>query len=989
MFSRFVLCSIPGRNFTSGQKCLCETSIAKKTQKTTTHTPNKNHHLRTDQQIARLVEQTTTSNPHPKQQMFASSPFTQQTTQQQQQNVQQQQQQQQQPMMTMSTNIEQLENLYHESKCLMIGTDFNSSVTQHRLEHLNRSIPKNLASIYQQSQSLNEKKKKRVAEVGPKGDYLLSQKGFNVERYRNTLQRIAMKPMTTTTTTTTTTTAATSVPVMPDESALMDILDMDSFLKRQQSLVILRTIEDAKQKTSQQFYDRYEEFVKEDWEKGVKHNLKQQIIHSLPTTTMDQLQNTPTRQPHTGAASAFTPFSPSLSETSASFISPTPQKPAMIGVKMNERMIEYASVVKSVFAASSHTGYRPTTYNSNDNVWPEWQTVNWIERFKNVSQTENVVGGAGASATRYNSQQAQLVDCWNVLSCLWSDKQKSGLGVSVCGSIQALESQFFELLKHNVYQFMRISDSTNGGMSKLDIVQQYVTILTLNNQFARFGNLVRGDVSIGGPSVDIPVWSLVYHLIRCGLNQEAIQMLEQLKLKDERPCLTQLIQWNKSKSGPLVHTQEYMAKRSEIEDEQNKHGDTFLHVLYSVLAPDVSSHATSASKFFSTTEDWIWYKLNVKPLENLRAEILKYGPNHFTRPFDTVSCIRYFKLLLLTLQFDQAFDYLSSLQQEHETEQRMRTLMIDAVHFAIVCYQLDKSQDAHFTALIRDYVKLLTTCDVFAAIAYSALLLYTSDMQLFTDSMMNLILEIDNIGMLFGATASVLGGRSQQLLQQQQREHPSIMNHFPSDIYQSLLRSAIDTYGRRGLYKHQIMLLLVDKQRNIHVPTAETQDVVIISTTNLYLSQTIYQSRVQSLVEAFKFSLAIRDQLSGQNVVGHDEFETLNLLIQVAMFIVEQQQQQPQVAPSSSSSLSAVQKLKRLSGILPIEPGPTMTRYVERAKKDNLLAPLYSQLLILAARQAGNDSALIARLFEFAGSIPEHISAECFQYLLQLKNSVC
>jgi len=780
-------------------------------------------------------------------------------------------------------DTEPFENLYEESKRLVVGSDFGSSVVQHRLDALERGISRNLASVLQQSQMLKEKNK-RIAEVGPKSDYLLSQKGFNVERYKNSL--LAIKP---------------STHVEPS----MDMLDMETYLRRQQSLVILQTIEDAKKATSNRFYANYEQFVKRDWEENVRKRVENQVFMPtreelmLPmsashmfTPVKGDVMSSPLTTTSTDHQSVF------ASGYSASGTTPyTLSTPSLLPVekryetrgKMTGRVAQYAQVLNQWMMTTT------TTLN---------QSFDLIQQFKQQTEIISDV-----------QEKSEVIECWNLLRYLVEDRNR--------GAIKALANQYLTLVKTIVKNHYATSRKESIRENKLYMVsdnmrevERYVEILVENDK-SYSETSERFQISNGK---FLPLWALVYYCIRCGLRDDALAILKRCG-HEGRPVLTRLIS---GQAEQISH---------ETIDKESKQlpTDKYLNALYLVLgklSPD-KNHAD----IFTTTEDWIWYKLNVKNISDLQSLILNFGPDHFCRG---ANVMRYFKLLLLTQQFSEAIKYLFN--------QNGGQFAIEAVHFAIAInyYHLEQPQKLQFANIINDYVRMLSQCDVRSAISY--LLLLREDEQ-FEKYLISFVFEIDDVALLFGTSDASRAG---------------LLAILPDQILRSLIKKVAEEYKNKARYKEAINLYYIAYFKGEHC-----QKAIVESATKFLRDSLLQEAPTNDALAAASTILSSKDS----EFIG--ETDTLRLLINIAKFFAQ---------PSKET-------LKQyMSDILPLRGDIDKCTEIANVHED--VKQLYSRILLLAGQILADDRQAIQNLFNFAGRINQYISIDCSRYLFQLNSQL-
>ncbi|CAJ0641068.1 16491_t:CDS:10 [Entrophospora sp. SA101] len=176
---------------------------------------------------------------------------------------------------------------------------------------------------------------------------------------------------------------------------------------------------------------------------------------------------------------------------------------------------------------------------------------------------------------------------------------------------------------------------------------------------------------------NIPIWGLIYVLIRQGYYNEAMEVMEKFAknfLAEDLTFLTNFKQFiSNDNSLPSIERQKFIAeiklKTKLIVQSQ----DPYKSLIYQIVAQleelpqKPQTHTLGCIREIESIHGGV---NDVVTLSSFQNEILSFGPKHFTS--NGRNPIKYFYALLLSLQFERALDYLC--QTEY---------VVEAVHFAI------------------------------------------------------------------------------------------------------------------------------------------------------------------------------------------------------------------------------------------------------------------------------------------------------------------
>lgn len=366
-----------------------------------------------------------------------------------------------------------------------------------------------------------------------------------------------------------------------------------------------------------------------------------------------------------------------------------------------------------------------------------------------------------------------ITECWSLLKtlvdvpnlpprafeCLASPTQQKAF---VTQARHHLEMRYLEYIQESVYR--SLSQAQLGGVpGTYQLVRSFLNL--------RQANSIPGleDGSVAGQ----PLWALVFYCMRCGNLQDALSALRNAQSCAEfAACLQEYIQSEDQRLSPSSEARLQLNYKRTVRSST----DPFKRAVYCLLARcDVAdNHPDVCSK----TDDYMWLKLcqvqfesegspathptpaaDKVTLPQLQALLLEeYGEGHFNaaqQPY------LYFQVLLLTVQFEAAIEFLS----------RQELLQTHAVHFAIALQDMellnltDSTQSKllvkdptgvrrlNFARLVIGYTRRFALTDPREALQYFYLLKGMKGPQgqdLFDSCVSELVMESREFEMLLG-----------------------------------------------------------------------------------------------------------------------------------------------------------------------------------------------------------------------------------------------
>ncbi|CEP18109.1 hypothetical protein [Parasitella parasitica] len=186
---------------------------------------------------------------------------------------------------------------------------------------------------------------------------------------------------------------------------------------------------------------------------------------------------------------------------------------------------------------------------------------------------------------------------------------------------------------------------------------------------------------------DSPIWAFIFYLIRCGRLELAAQFVDanREKFAGDRKFVSYLEEYVRADYHCVSKaTQEAILADYHALEYGEKEVDPYKRILYKILGR-CELHKRTFSEVIHNTEDYIWLQLtlvrevvdeeshsfNRYRLCDLQKHISSYNSSYFD-PENTNPWI-YFRIMILTLQFEKAIDFLY----------KQKNYRLETVHFAV------------------------------------------------------------------------------------------------------------------------------------------------------------------------------------------------------------------------------------------------------------------------------------------------------------------
>ncbi|AMD22342.1 HGR003Wp [Eremothecium sinecaudum] len=380
-----------------------------------------------------------------------------------------------------------------------------------------------------------------------------------------------------------------------------------------------------------------------------------------------------------------------------------------------------------------------------------------VNRFNNARQSNNSFPFAKEFIDVFDnsadSKHRQLLEAWKFLDFYHSEADSMNV-VEI--SKKYLENQFMEYVD-TLYKKNR-----NGGLpTNINKVKSFIESKLKNpNNTWKFGNLT----VVNG----IPVWALIFYLLRAGLAQEALEVAINNKLslkKVEQSFLAYFKAYVASKDKRLP--QEFVTR---LHTEYNQHiknsldGDPFRLAVYKIIGRcDLTRK--NISTITLSVEDWMWvhFMLIKDDIANDDPVYERYSLLDFQNIITTYGSAsfsnNYLQVLLLSGQYELAVQYAYSINE------------LDAVHLAIALADAkllrvtdnvtddefsvtpNNERRVNFAKILGNYTKSFKFSDPRIAVEYLLLIALVDDkkqVELAHEALRELVLETKEFTILLG-----------------------------------------------------------------------------------------------------------------------------------------------------------------------------------------------------------------------------------------------
>ncbi|WBW75540.1 nucleoporin Npp106 [Schizosaccharomyces osmophilus] len=304
-----------------------------------------------------------------------------------------------------------------------------------------------------------------------------------------------------------------------------------------------------------------------------------------------------------------------------------------------------------------------------------------------------------ASASRkIDREHPQLLDAWSLLAYMVDEKSNNVHAFEAMKTSNADKTDISPSFQNNIIhgslrflevQFLAFVDaqlSDNGHVSSTKSLDKMIAYSRL--RFFKNNSWVKPTISIAD---DIPVWAVLFYLMRAGLLDLALEFVTTNAHVFENFGRSFPSYFNAYVKNPHQPLPKQLRDRLQAEYAQlMKYApeDPFKHAIYKLLG-QCEPHRISLPEVCITSEDYMWmqlmfcranannsvtFNLNQRSINNfdlqqLQKKIVAFGPRYFNPKNSTP--VNYFLALLICGEFERAVNYLYTFYP------------IEATHYAI------------------------------------------------------------------------------------------------------------------------------------------------------------------------------------------------------------------------------------------------------------------------------------------------------------------
>ncbi|KAJ5080756.1 nuclear pore complex protein nup93 [Anaeramoeba ignava] len=296
----------------------------------------------------------------------------------------------------------------------------------------------------------------------------------------------------------------------------------------------------------------------------------------------------------------------------------------------------------------------------------------------------------------------ELNDIWELLACIISEKdvkdgifqnktlqeqhylidyQEKNSNISktfIRGALDFLESQYTKFIRNQIQKNPRKA-KVGGVPGIISLIYGFLNIQFKTSEDHWPSNFV--DFVDG-----IPVWPIIYYLLRCGELESILKFLIDIKDVASNDVVQFLVYFKEYIENDGILS-EYLWTRLFHQYRNIVHtcDDPYKQIVFNIIG---KCDIHSMTSILNSLEDYIWFMLlmiqddksnrtalnEIFTLEKLQENILEYGEKHFNPTGKKP--LQFFRILLLSQLFECAVAYLIQYSEYY----------YEAVHFAIALY---------------------------------------------------------------------------------------------------------------------------------------------------------------------------------------------------------------------------------------------------------------------------------------------------------------
>ncbi|GMF09485.1 unnamed protein product [Phytophthora lilii] len=662
----------------------------------------------------------------------------------------------------------------------------------------------------------------RKRPAADKANFLLAAKGIDAEKLSKELQQFEIAPE--------------FEPATP-----LGETDLEGYLAHHHEMIVLTAIEDVNRRTVEATHDRMNRAMIDDFEDAKQRLLedlggaKQLGIRNYPRVleadeTAGSIFSSAAREkrqalePASGLGLSGASFAgqPRFQSTAASGLGGPSLHMSQLHVEnaMTEEMKQYYSVIKEL-----NSSRVPNTRS-------QFELARHFQRVCSANVSVSVTGSkweavlkcwqlvndmlAGGDATKPNAPK--LAEREFSAAREGSDESQHTLLQHrfAFGARVFLENQFRAFVQETVQK----NNLATGGIPDL---------VSTIRAFVKHLHSSRYAASGSGSSTDVDnIWAIVYYCLRCGGDQEAVNLVASLSsaggdYPNDADVLCALRYRAHQKSlyadrnaNPLnAFSKQFPAEFERLVDRYHRLISSSIDAV-SVVNPFercvvnllcFGNVNANEQRVMTTVEDYLWQRLcfiqrvaatssapdSTYTISKLSQSIQRFGPTHFeggAQPGGgNFSALLYFEILLITQEYERAVKYLAS-----------KGFLLEAVHFAITlnhyglleCTSFSMGEEDETTVdlvrLIRQYIHGFQRANAAEAADYVACI---SDLAAKKELLAELLLDTRKFDVLAGFTNNADGSRTRGL-------YDHLLKDEPEDEVKELILSAARKAEARG-----------------------------------------------------------------------------------------------------------------------------------------------------------------------------------------------
>lgn len=528
--------------------------------------------------------------------------------------------------------------------------------------------------------------------------------------------------------------------------------DIDSYLRARKEENILKSIEEAVRSTARDFDLFLAQNVNIDWKER-----KQQIFQRFGLTSKQGVDS--------GSKDVEKVSKPASSSWGKSSLGRLVLGP----IAGDGEFVDVTLLGPQTNGAPKFAASQKQTFTMQRRKYTEVvRALNKSRLNRNPFPISHVFASAFSQVNGNDTRSQQLHDGWKIITMIsgesrtepvperkyahvhFSSQKQSRETTNlrrqiVLGSKKYLEEQFWSVVEAEIAKHPH-SAQVGGVPSVYNKIRAFLSL-----KFIKGDRYIKDNLEIVN---NVPIWALVYYMIRSGHAKEALELALQMEKsfqKIERSFITYLKAFVTSPDNRLPRD---LLER--LHNEFNQHirffdekSDPYKYALYKIIGRcELSKRAFP--EVVGTTEDWLWVHLMLTreddvdsinqvnerySLVDLQRLIIQFGARHFN-PNKTNPGL-YFQVLLLGGLFEWAIQYLYSFSQ------------IDAVHFSIaltyygllrpitnieknesdlLVMDMDENPYLNFVRLVGCYTKDFRRSDPTDAVDYLILICLNKDL---------------------------------------------------------------------------------------------------------------------------------------------------------------------------------------------------------------------------------------------------------------------